>query len=518
MIRKIIISGLFCAISLISSKSKAENWIKVESNNFIFYSNVSEKNTIDYMKKLERFNFTINALYGNLKDSGTHEKFTIYFVRSHSDLEKVSPKLPKQVLGFVKTCQDGLSGFSLYDGDKVTDSKNLLKADENFSMAIMFHEYSHIFMFNKMGANFPPWYVEGFAEYYGSMRINETNAFVGMPLVGRYYALQNEKLLKWSDIIGENHEVIEKKDNQSAFYAQSWLLTHYITSTNELAEKMDQFLNARTKGEDKVKSFEKIFGIDIDKFDKIINNYLKKEIKGQSYSFKKELDLQFKTTLMPKNTSEVILYDATISSCPEQEYGMEVLKILQKKSSEFPDDDFVQNAQAKAEIIIGDEEKALPYYKSRLDKNQSDAEAWFRYGQILFLTGHHNKLLTTKEKSQRFEEARSAFFKAYKLNPENAQNLYYISQTAKNWKKPDESSVNAAIQALNLQPSVSAFVFNAALMSILTDDFESAKIALQSIASNPHNIDKSEHINSIIDAIDKKLPKEDILAMLKINK
>lgn len=512
---RIIILCLLCLFNISPSNSIAENWIKVESSNFIFYSNVSEKNTIDYMKKLERFNFTINALYGSLKNEGSHDKFKIYFVRSHSDLEKISPKLQKEIVGFVKQCPTGLSGFSLYDGERVVDSKNLLRADENSSLATMFHEYSHIFMFNKMGANFPPWYVEGFAEYYGSMRINDTNAFVGMPLVERYYVIENEKLLKWSDIISENHNITEKDENQSAFYAQSWLLTHFTSSTDELSKKMAKFLDARTNGEDKIAAFEKIFGLEVSKLDKILRNYLKKDINGHTYSFKKELELQFKTTQLPKNTNEIILYDAAISTCPEKQYGDEILKIIQKKSIEFPDDEIIKGALAKAEIIIGDETKALAYYKARLAKNQNDDEAWFRYGQILFLTGHHDKLLSNKEKSQKFEEARNAFFKSYKLNPENAENLYYLSKTSKNWKKPDESSVNAAIQAFILQPSISDFVFNAALVSILTDDYEGAKLALQSLASNPHNNDKSEYINSIIDAIDKKLPLEEILKILE---
>ena len=514
MIKKLIARGIFCLLILFSSNSIAENWIKVESNNFIFYSNVSEKNTIDYMKKLERFNYTINALYGGLKNEGSHDKFKIYFVKSHSDLEKISPKLQKEIVGFVKQCPTGLSGFSLFDGDRVVDSKNLLRADENSSLATMFHEYSHIFMFNKMGANFPPWYVEGFAEYYGSMRINDTNAFVGMPLVERYYVIENEKLLKWSDIISENHSVTEKDENQSAFYAQAWLLTHFTSSTDELSKKTLEFLEARMNGEDKIAAFERIYGIEVNKLDKVLRNYIKKDIKGHTYSFKKELDLQFATTQMSKNTNEVILYDAAISTCPDKQYGDEILKIIQKKSTEFPDDEFIKGALAKAEIIIGDETKALPYYKSRIDKNQNDAEAWFRYGQILFLTGHHDKLLTNKERSQKFEDARSAFFKSHKLNPENAENLFYLSKTSKNWKKPDDASVNAAIQAFILQPSISDFVFNAALVSILTDDYEGAKLALQSLASNPHNSDKSEYINSIIDAIDKKLPREEIIKLL----
>ena len=93
------------------------------------------------------------------------------------------------------------------------------------------------------------------------------------------------------------------------------------------------------------------------------------------------------------------------------------LNNIRKKAEPFKDDDYAQNILSKAEIIIGDEEKAIDYYKNRISINDKDDEAWFRYGQALYLTANHGKFKDKDETTLKIQEARNALLKAYGLNP-----------------------------------------------------------------------------------------------------
>ncbi len=511
-IKNILFSAVFSIASLFSNQVFAEDWTKFESNNFIMYSNVKEKIAVEYIKKLENFNYVLGDFYAYKQDN--HEKFVIYFLQSYSDLEKTYPKVDSNVAGFVKSCQEGITGFSLYQGDTIQNSDNLLKQQENPSLIIIFHEYSHIFMAKNWGMNFPHWFIEGYAEYYGGTRMNNEKIMVGMPFINRYLALKNNTQIDYQDIIGETLHLKTYDNRITVFYAQSWLLTHYIMSTPELRKKAQDYFNARQKGDDKLKAFERVFGMDSKALKKALEKYLNSEIIATYHPLRKDIDLNVSIKKMPKSASQLLLYDAALEACPKKENWEKLLNNIRKKAEPFKDDDYAQNILSKAEIIIGDEEKAIDYYKNRISINDKDDEAWFRYGQALYLTANHGKFKDKDETNLKIQEARNALLKAYGLNPLNATNLYYISLTTKDMMHPDDNSLNSALEAYNLEPSVEEFAFNAVFFLLAKENYEDAKYIIQDLASNPHLGKLSQKLSDMISAIDRKKSKEDIIKLL----
>ena len=512
-VKNILSSVGFSIVMFFSGQVFAEDWTKFESSNFIMYSNVKEKIAVEYIKKLENFNYVLGDFYAYKQDK--HEKFVLYFFHSYSDLEKTYPKVDSNVAGFVKYCQEGITGFSLYKGDTIKNSENLLKQQENPSLIIIFHEYSHIFMAKNWGMNYPHWFIEGYAEYYGGTRMNDEKIMVGMPFINRYIALKNNIQIDYKDIIGETLHLKNYDNRITAFYAQSWLLTHYMMTTPELRKKAQDYFNARQKGEDKLKAFERVFGMDMKELKKTLDKYLNSELKATYKPLSKDIDLSVSITKMPKSASQLLLYNAALEACPKKENWDKLLNTIRKKAEPFKDDDYAQNILSKAEIIIGDEEKAIDYYKNRISINDKDDEAWFRYGQALYLTADHGKFKNKDETVLKIQEARKALLKAYELNPLNATNLYYISLTAKDKMNPDENSLNSAIEAYNLEPSVTEFTLNAVFFLLAKENYEDAKYIIQDLASNPHFSQLSQRLNNVISAIDRKAKKEEIFKLLE---
>lgn len=511
-IRILLFTAVFSVVSLISNQVFADDWEKFETNNFIMYSNVREKVAVEYIKKLENFHYVLGDFYNKKQED--HEKFVIYFVNTYSDLEKTYPKIDSNIAGYVKSCQEGITGFSLYQGDTIQNSENLLKQKENASLIITFHEYSHIFMAKNWGMNYPHWFIEGYAEYYGGTRMNDEKIMVGMPFINRYVALKNNIQIDYKDIIGETLKLKANDNKITTFYSQSWLLTHYIMSSPELRKKAQDYFSARQNGEDKLKAFERVFGMDNKTLKVALEKYLNSEIKAIYLPLRKDIDSNVIIMKMPKSASQLLLYDAALETCPKKENWEKLLNNIRKKAQPLKDDDYAQNILAKAEIIIGDEEKAIDYYKNRISINDKDNEAWFRYGQAVYLTASHGKFKDANETALRLQEARNALLKAYSLNPLNATNLYYISLTAKDINNPDDNSLNSAIGAYNIEPSVEEFAINAIVFLLAKENYDDAKYIIQDLASNPHLGEISQKLTNMISAIDRKAPKEEILKLL----
>jgi len=311
-IRNLLFTAVFSVISLFSSQVFADDWTRFETNNFIMYSNVREKVAVEYIKKLENFHYVLGDFYNKKQED--HEKFVIYFVNTYSDLEKTYPKIDSNIAGYVKSCQEGITGFSLYQGDTIQNSENLLKQQENASLIITFHEYSHIFMAKNWGMNYPHWFIEGYAEYYGGTRMNNEKIMVGMPFINRYVALKHNVQIDYKDIIGETIKLKTYDIKITTYYSQSWLLTHYMMSSPELRKKAQEYFNARQNGEDKLKAFERTFGMDTKALKIALDKYLNSEIKAIYIPLRKDIDLNVAVTKMPKSASQLLLYNAALEA------------------------------------------------------------------------------------------------------------------------------------------------------------------------------------------------------------
>lgn len=334
-----------------------------------------------------------------------------------------------------------------------------------------------------------------------------------MAPAGSFYSLELENPLDYGDIIGENNELILAERNIYTFYAQSWILTHYLMSNPELIKKTQEYLNARYDGEDSLKAFIRIFGMDMKTLNKTLKSYVISGMNARSYSFNNELDFHIKIEKMPQSASNMLLLRAAALSCPKKEYQPKLLQNIQQSATKLGDDEYALQTLAIGELMLGDETKAKDYFKNKA-YNNDDADSWTYYGQSLLFETQNDKKLNEVEKGKMLKEARAAFQKSYQLNPFNSANLYYLSSIKDDDKIVDENLLNAAWEAYNLKPYVNVYAFNLAYLLIKNNDSQEAKKIIISLNSNPHLRLQKSFLQKIVKAIDDKAPKEDILKML----
>lgn len=97
----------------------------------------------------------------------------------------------------------------------------------------LFHEYTHLILQQTM-RQAPPWFDEGLAEYHSTVVFSGSGrlAEVGRLHEAHVRLLRREAMLPLVDLLSAAREdpLYNEGDRRGMFYAQSWLLVHYLLS------------------------------------------------------------------------------------------------------------------------------------------------------------------------------------------------------------------------------------------------------------------------------------------------
>lgn len=96
----------------------------------------------------------------------------------------------------------------------------------------LFHEYAHELLHNNSSSATQTWFEEGFAEYFSTLETHERTIELGrVPLGELQFLREKGKLMRLSELakVNQNSEIYTQNGPmQAMFYAQSWLLVHYL--------------------------------------------------------------------------------------------------------------------------------------------------------------------------------------------------------------------------------------------------------------------------------------------------
>jgi len=130
--------------------------------------------------------------------------------------------------------------LALYNGKPASVTAFFLRgSDENLivlplsgagSLGSVFHEYAHL-LFRHNDRIWPLWLEEGMAEIYSTFEVTGAHGIrIGQPIERHLGLLAQTSLLPLTDLFAVTHTSADynERDRQGIFYAQSWLLTHYL--------------------------------------------------------------------------------------------------------------------------------------------------------------------------------------------------------------------------------------------------------------------------------------------------
>src|SRR5262249_21337646 len=91
------------------------------------------------------------------------------------------------------------------------------------------HEYLHFLVRNRDSINYPTWFDEGFAELLQTLTVNGTTIEYGKVSRNRMGVLPPQSWLRFDALVEGGGVGDLDRDRRWKFYAQSWLLMHYLS-------------------------------------------------------------------------------------------------------------------------------------------------------------------------------------------------------------------------------------------------------------------------------------------------
>lgn len=453
----------------VSSPARAD-WLKAESRNFIVYSEGSEARLRERITLLEDYDRLLRAIT-NVHADPAPTKLPVYIVRGLRELRTARPGLTSIVAGFYTASPTGIAAF-VDEGSYGDDNE------------ILFHEYAHHFMMQYAAAAYPPWYVEGFAEYLATAEIDDETIEYGNYSHDRALWIADRQWIPMERVLFREER--PRSDEEVArFYAQSWLLVHYLFSTDERRAALTRYLSALASGADSRTALQSELGHTPETLGRALRDY----VRGGRIGYKRlrrgsrDDPPTIRLTRLPAAAEDLILYEAALRIGVADENAADYIEQIRRKAADHAGDPYAQRVLAFAEIEIGDPAAADPLLDRLIASTPDDAE-------LMYLKGMRHLAASAKAEGSEAElrEARRWFARAYQANPNHFQTLYHYAQSMSGTPQfLSENTSNILLLAHSLAPQVAPITLASAQMLIRRGQTDQAEALLMPLSADVHD-------------------------------
>jgi len=257
-------------------------WLRISSDHFVVLTDAGEKKGHEVVARFEQMRAMFGILLGQHK-LRMSEPLEIIAFRSDKDFAQIAPMSNGQPIT--------APAFVLTSDDRIFVVLDLFEPD---SWRAVEHQFAHYLL----NYNYPPtqaWFDEGFAEYFSSISFTAKHAEIGSdPELNPLYQTdvlgdQNEVSgvkshteilnapvwLTLADLFGMKNRVANGKEgtHHTLFYAQSWMLVHYLINQNKLAETGNYFDLVENQKVPVEQAVQQAYGMTMAQMDKAVKDY-----------------------------------------------------------------------------------------------------------------------------------------------------------------------------------------------------------------------------------------------------
>lgn len=485
--------ALAALIGLLASGEARAEWLKAESDHFIVYGR-GERAVRTYATQLEDFDSLLRRLHGRPLDEAVPRKLPVYLVDDLGELQRVYPKL-KRAAGvyfpapsetFVVAIRDGVTGG----------------VDENRGDDAVLHEYVHHFMLRYYPSAYPGWLVEGYAEYYMTVDLGAKQMVVGGVNRGRARSLtQPGGWIPIEKVLTAGTRDL-KKDEGAPYYAEAWLLTHYLVSDPARYKLLRPYLDDARASRDPVGAWKRVYGDDPDGLRRKLQDYMSRPIPGGALSRRGEGAVKLTITPLPASADDLLLEGQRMKLGVSDEERPAFLADIRKRAAKAPKDHMAQIVLAQAETRYGDRAMGEATLNALLAANPQDEDALIALGQSRMAAGKADEA----NRATDYAEASKLFTRAFKLDPDNPSLLREYANS-KQLQPQTQGLVNVRLKAVELAPEVGVYRLEAAEALMRGKEPQLAKAVLSPLVNSPHGGEAVEAAQALVKVIDAELAK-----------
>lgn len=343
---------------------------------------------------------------------------------------------------------------------------------------------------------YPPWYVEGFAEYVMTAKFEKDAIEFGQPSRGRAYSLVSESWLPLDQVLFA--PAPNKAEEGAQYYAESWLLVHYLLRDAARKAKLAQYLSATASGEEPKAAFQRIFAEPPSQLQKEIEQYSQghwdySRLKRHSTEARPAMEI----VALPDSADDLLLAKAGMDVGTPDEQVQAMLTRVRAAAAKYPSDPFANRVLAEAEAVYGDEAAADRLLDPLLASAPDD-------GELLYLKGMRYLRAGLKDEAVRAAQMKQAqiwFSKAHKADPNQYQSLFrYVQSLGGTPAYGAENTIEVLLLAHQLAPQVQEISINAGSMLLAKGDYGLAATLLAPVAFDPHGGEAAAVAKQLLDA------------------
>lgn len=472
----------------------ASVWFKAESQHFVIYSDTSRDSVFQLLNNLERLDFLLRLYtspYG--KSQPRESKLTLYFHKRPGALAQFADTPPRDAVGLYSSCRAGVQGAGVLLAPIVAlDSAELSKAPVNDTLSFLFEGYARHFLYRHTTVRAPFSFIEGFALYFANSRFSDNQLVVGgTPVtIGGYLDFiednRSSNSLSNTDVLDDNDSDARNAAGEAAikleFAARSWLLAHFMLSTDDNRTRLSRYLDLSAGGMPGSAAFETAFGIKPKELDRVLLRYRRTALSAVQLDVPSLPAARIAYTDLPDSVSDYVMVDATLKACPSRAIGVALLSNMTSRQQGTPNHPLARLALSRAQIDWGNPQDAIAGLSTLAGGDKGTGEASYLLGLA------HLRLANQQQgaaKAGSLEAARRHLADAIRADPASAEAAYaQLRAELDTGEAPGATALTKADLAWKNGREVSEYARTAALMYSYTGDNAKARQALNVLANN----------------------------------
>jgi Flp pilus assembly protein TadD len=475
-LRSLLAIVAFLLFTLIGAQQPAQakdTWTSVHSKNFTLVGNASEKDIRLVANRLEQFREVFALLFPATKLNSPVPMTVIVFKNDSSYKPfKVKPNID----GYF---QPGA------DVNYITLASEKGAADQVFTT--IFHEYVHLLIENTMGTTMPLWFNEGLAEYYSTLSISDDDRTVLLGnLIGNHVLyLRRNKIVPLPALFGVdyNSPYYNEGNKMNVFYAESWMLVHYILQGDEQKRrpKLGKFIELLKARMPISAAFQQAFQTDLASFERDFRTY----IQGAKYmatavTFEKSLDFDSEMQSTPLTEAEVhaFLGDLLLHIRHFDDAERQLAQALQLN----PDLPMAQASYGMLRVHDGRLDEARRYLQTAVAANSQNFLTHFYYALALSSLGVNEYHVVSSYSPEAAAVMRTELKKAIALKPDFPESYALLGFVNLVRNEEIDETINLLKGALNISHGNNRIVFILAQLYARKQNFADAEALLEPLA------------------------------------
>ena len=475
----------------VAGQKNPSTWFKAESQHFVVYAETSRDSVRLMLQNMERLDYLLRVYTKPFfKTQPREPKLTLYYHDHAGDLSEHASSMPNDAVGLYNSCSAGVvaAGVQLAPVVEI-DNAHLAKSAANDTQSFLFEAYARHFLYRHTDIRAPLSFIDGFAQFFANTRFSDDQMVVGKTPValgqylnflsdGHRYSLGYADVLNDNDSEGHNYGGVEGVKLE--FAARSWLLTHYMLSSEENRTRMANYLNLANRDMPASKAFEKAYGMKPDKLGEVLWRYRLSLAKVLQVEAPALPALRITYTGLPLAVTDYVMMDATLKSCPGRATGEAVLRKMSNHPGGTPNHPLAHMALSRAQIDWGNPQDAVPYLSTLVSADKRNAEALYLLGLAHLRVASQQQ---GAERSSSLETARRHLADAVNADPTSAAAAYALLRTELDSGEPlTTTAMTAAQLAWGNGREVSEYTRVVALLHAYTGNNAKSRQALSVLA------------------------------------